>query len=476
MLRGARVGSQLPRVRSVPAYLSSSGPEAIDLAAKAGLHLDPWQKTVLTDALGETDDHRWSAFEVCCFVPRQNGKGGVLEARVLAGLFLFGEKLILWSAHEVKTTDEAYLRIKQLIEENPSFHRRVKRYWQAHGEKGIELKSGARLRFVARTGRSGRGFSGDVIILDEAQELTASQIKAIFSTMSTRPNPQVWYTGTPPENPGAWIYGVKADGERGKARLAYFDWGLELDLADKDLLTRMADRDLWYQANPALGIRITEQFCEDELSRLKDGFAPERLGVWLPRVEDVKLWQVITEAAWSAVLDVQSTPLDPVAFSLDVSPDRDLGAIGLAARRDDGLRHVEITDQRDGVGWMLGRAVELHDRWNPVTFAVDEGGPAGSLIEPMRQAGLPVTTMSGREVAQAYGQFHDAVKNRTLRQRGQRELYDALAGAETRDIGDGMRAWGRRSSDVPLPALVTATNALWALETAAVWLDGSLMA
>jgi phage terminase large subunit-like protein len=474
--RSARVGAQLPRVRSVPAYSTSAGPEAINLSARAGLHLDTWQSTVLTDALGEDASGRWTAFEVCLFVPRQNGKGGLIEARVLAGLFLFGERTILWSAHEFKTAEEGFLRIKQLIEETPAFHRRVKRYWHGNGEKGIELKNGARLKFVARSGRSGRGFSGDLIILDEAQELTASQIKAIFSTMSTRPNPQVWYTGTPPEDPRAWIYGVKADGERGKARLAYFDWGLELDLTDQDVLTRMKDRDLWYQANPALGIRISEQFCEDELDRLKIGFAAERLGVWLPPAEEVRLWQVISEPAWSSVLDVSSAPLDPVAFALDVTPDRDFGAIGLGARREDSLRHVEVVDERPGVGWMVARAKELNGRWSPSTFAVDGGGPAGSLVEPLQKAGLPVTVMGTSDVAAAYAGFYDAVRDRRLRQRGQKELQDAVAGAVTRTIGDGMKAWGRRSSEVRISSLVAATNGLWALEHADVWLDGSLMA
>jgi hypothetical protein len=85
-MAAALVGRQTPRVCSVPPYVSSAGREAVELAALAGLELDEWQAFVLEHALGERADGRWAAFEVGVLVPRQNGKGGILEARELAGL------------------------------------------------------------------------------------------------------------------------------------------------------------------------------------------------------------------------------------------------------------------------------------------------------------------------------------------------------------------------------------------------------
>jgi hypothetical protein len=40
---------------------------------------------------------KWAAFEAGLEVARQNGKGGVYEARELAGLFLLGERLLVHS-------------------------------------------------------------------------------------------------------------------------------------------------------------------------------------------------------------------------------------------------------------------------------------------------------------------------------------------------------------------------------------------
>jgi hypothetical protein len=115
-------------------------------------------------------------------VSRQNGKGSLFEARELAGLFLLGERLIMHSAHEYKTAAEGFLRIRGLIDDTDWLRKRVKRIRTSHGEEGVELygtgrnrmTGGQRLRFVARSAGSGRGFSGDCVILDEAYNLPDS--------------------------------------------------------------------------------------------------------------------------------------------------------------------------------------------------------------------------------------------------------------------------------------------------------------
>src|SRR5262249_17918646 len=157
---------------------------------------------VLDQGLRKRPDGRWAAFEVALIVARQNGKGAVLEARELAGLFLdandgFGdEQLILHSAHEFKTASEAFRRVLALIQDSRLLSRHVQNVYLQRGAEAIELKNGKRLRFVARSSGSGRGFSGDLIILDEAQQLGDQAMAALLPTLSARPNPQVWYTAT----------------------------------------------------------------------------------------------------------------------------------------------------------------------------------------------------------------------------------------------------------------------------------------
>jgi hypothetical protein len=58
-------------------------------------------------------------------VPRQNGKGTILEARELAGLFLLGERLLIHSAHEQDTSLEHFRRLLESDREHAGFDQRV---------------------------------------------------------------------------------------------------------------------------------------------------------------------------------------------------------------------------------------------------------------------------------------------------------------------------------------------------------------
>ncbi|MGW3808845.1 hypothetical protein [Micromonospora sp. NPDC005113] len=445
-----------------------------DLSEAAGLVLDPWQRYVLEHGMGERPDGKWAAREVACWVPRQNGKGALIEARVLAGLFLLGERRILWSAHEYKTAQEGFLRIRELIQNAPDFDRLVKRYWEGSGEQGIELTTGQRLKFIARSKGSGRGFSGDLVILDEAQELTLLQMKALLPTLSARPNPQIWYLGTPPEDPMAWVYGIRKDGEAGKDRLAYFDWGLgEVDTAVplKDRLAGYADRDLWYRANPGLGIRLAEEFCEDELSRLKEGFAPERLGMWLPWAGDEGTgWQVIDQAAWEDACDDASEAEGRPAFGVYVPPDRSYTAIGVAGVSTEGGRHIEVTgdgdglDYRPGTGWVVDRLKEL-EKHKPSVIVIDDK----AIAEAAEKAGLKVHRANVADVVTGCQLLYDGVAGadltaRDVRHIGQQELTDAVKGAVKRDIG-GSWAWARRDLAVDVTPLAAVSLALFGHST-----------
>lgn len=189
-----RVGAQRPaRVHLPVGGVRSAGPDIVELAAVAGLVLDDWQRWFLCEAMAETEEGRWAAFEVACVVSRQNGKGSIEEARQLGGLFYLGEPLQVYTAHEFKTAYEHFLRITNLIEDCPDMDRRVQRVRRAAGEQAIELRTGERLRFLARSGGSGRGLTGDVVYLDEAYALTAAMMGALLPTMSAVPNPQLWY-------------------------------------------------------------------------------------------------------------------------------------------------------------------------------------------------------------------------------------------------------------------------------------------
>jgi phage terminase large subunit-like protein len=316
-----RTGHQKPRVCNAPNYVTSDGRDAVDLAASAGVFLDPWQQLSLEVMLGRRPDGKWAAFEFGELVARQNGKGEILLARALAGLFLFDERLMMHSAHEFKTAAEAFLRIKAVIDGAPHLSKLVKAMPSSHGNEGVELVTGQRLRFVARSKSSGRGFTGDTLLLDEVQQLPRSAIGAVLPTLSARPNAQVCYFGTvpTPENDAEHWTSVRDRGRAGNdPELAWLEWSAGVQCDDLD------DRSGWEQANPALGYRISEEAIARERRAMStDLFLAERLSVW----GDDLTKAIVSSHDWLACrtkLVDRRTRLArrPVTLGVDLTPDR----------------------------------------------------------------------------------------------------------------------------------------------------------
>lgn len=481
-------GVQRPRVVTVPEFASSAGQEAVELAAVAGLKLDPWQQYALHVGLGEKADGSWSAFETAVNVPRQNGKGGIIEARELWGLFLGGEQLILHSAHEFKTSIEAFRRIESLIVNADDLRKRVSRVRRTTGEEAIELLSGQRLRFLARSGGSGRGFTGNTNIFDEAMILGDDAMGALMPTMAAVKDPQVWYFGSAGIGRLSMQLArlrhralIAMESGRPDPSLAYLEWSIHPHTAE--CAQECADHDdpltpsAVAKANPALGYRLSLEHTERErLTMGPEIFARERLGVGDYPSDVADAWRVIGEDAWRTLADGTSRPSDPVAFALDTTPERTHSAICVAGRNGDAV-HVEVVDHRPGTGWAAGRLAELVEKWKPCAVVIDEGGPAGSLIPAVRKAlaededgpGLSEEEIDdlllipkARQVAAACGQFFDGVTEQTIVHLDQAPLSTALAGADKRPIGDGW-GWSRRGVSVDISPLVAATFAAWGL-------------
>lgn len=441
----AIVGVQQPRVRSVPAYDYSDGDAAIELAASAGLELDPWEADCLRDAMGVRvgDVDRWAALEVGIIVGRQNGKGTILEARELAGLYLdwLPERLILHSAHEFKTAREAFLRITSLIDGSDELRSRVKQIRTSHGEEGIQLQNGRRLQFVARSTSSGRGFTGDVVVLDEAFALTDEMIGAMFPTISARTvlgNPQIWYTSSA-GGPLSWTLGrvrqrghdAANGGEQG--RLCYLEWSSEAD-ADLD------DERAWAAANPGLGIRISIDAIRIEREAMSDEtFARERMGIWPESGDIAAISAVDWEAACHADVQAQRKGAE---FGVDIVPDQSAASIAAF-----GGEIGELVEHRPGTGWLLDRLVELHSKYKgPVV--IDGGGPAAFLIPALESRRVKIRKLSAAEVYSACGRIYEAIADSKLIVRANVELDEAVQLLRKKSVSGDRFSWRRDVGDV----------------------------
>lgn len=390
------------------------------------------------------------------------------------------------------TAQEFFRRIRFLIDGKDEFRRRVKKVITAHGDEGIELTTGQRLRVIARSTGSGRGFSGDCNIWDEAFNLPAAAVDALMPTMSARPNPQAWYGSSAGDKklaPCEQLAAVRRRGIKGgDPSLTYLEWSIdphtdqcardeEGNITCKDHDNRDDPRS-WAKANPGLGIRISLEHIRREFTSMSaKGFDRERLSVGDWPSDEADQWAVISEKQWRAVADEHSEPVGRVAFAVHVSPDRSWAAIGVAGRRADGLLHVEVVDYRPGTRWVADRAKQLQERWDPCAWVVDAGSPAGSLIAdleavkvegPDGEARLELTKPSAREVGHAFGQFVDGVAPEegepSIRVLPHPALDAAVAGAATRRLGEA-KAWDAKTASVDICPLVAVTLACWGFVT-----------
>lgn len=428
--------------------------------AAVGMPLDPWQVTTLEAWLGERADGTWAATQAGILVARQNGKNAILEARELAGLFLFGERRIVHSAHESATAREAYKRMRGLIESVPWLEAEVAAMPKSP-EAAIVLKNGAELSYRTRTSGGARGFSAPVVVLDEAQHLSGEQLAAIQPLVSSYPRRQLIYTGT--VLPGATVFqGFVERGRKGESKtLGYTEWSAPED-ADP------GSEEAWLASNPSVGFRMTAEAISDEWETAVgaltvEKFLMERLSVW-PSMSAVG--QMIPVPAWTACRTDWQPAGDQLVEHIGVatSVDGAWSSVGVAFQRD-GRTHVHVVKHEAGTDWVIPYVVGLAERRQPKTVVVDGGGPASkSLANGFRavlRADVFVET-STKDMQAATAQFVDAVLQRKVEHRGFPLLDAAATGVKEKLVGDA-RMYDRRKSPVVVAPVEAVTLAAWAL-------------
>lgn len=414
--------SQLPRVRVVPRSTRTNGDLAAGLAAYYGLEPDPWQRYILDDWLGEWSG-KWSALTCGLAVPRQNGKNALLEIRELYGAVGLGEK-ILHTAHEVKTAQKHFRRLKYFFGQSsndpkakfPELNALVDTIRSVNGQEAILLKNGGAIELAARSKNSGRGFTVDVLVCDEAQELAEEDLEALMPTTSAAPlgNPQWIFTGTPPGPLSAGEVFTRVRSEAiagGSHRLSWHEWSPEWPV-DMDART------VWRMTNPGLDSgRLQMDVIEGERARFSDdGFARERLGLW---AVDGARSRLISASEWTAT-DTEKAPPEGVrAFGVSFNIDGSRVALAGAVKHDISA-HVEVIDAQTGdvAAGIASLADWLATRWRTVAqIAISGQAGAAALEQALRDRGVPgrvIRVLSGPEVFAANAMFYDAVRDRTV--------------------------------------------------------------
>lgn len=474
-----RQGNQRPRILVCPRSQFTDGKFAGLLASEYGLTPDPWQQLVLDSWLACRKDHMYVSDTCCLSVPRQNGKNSVLEMVELFKMTV-QHRRILHTAHEVKTARKSFLRLKSFFEQEeqyPELASMVKFIRMTNGQECIQLQrrneygdvvDGGSIEFIARSKSSGRGFTVDDVVCDEAQEMTDEQFEVLRSTNSAAPsgNPQFFMTGTPtpPSSPGTVFGRTRKTAVSGNGkRLCWVEWSV-------DSVGDVRDMDRVFDTNPALGFRLQLSVIDGELNSMEpEGFARERLGWWVSGSAN----RVIDQAEWNALaVGYDEVPLDEApnrkAYGVKFSPDGSSVAVCVAVMTPDGNVHVEIVDDGirsvgSGVRWLSNWLYERKDRTAAV--AIDGMSNMNTLVEQLAELRYPPKAVmlpgTGGIVA-ASTMLVDAVRERRLTHFGQEQLNESVTNAERRQIGN-RGGWGfGGSGSAPAEA---ASLALWAVKT-----------
>lgn len=446
------MGRQEPSVRIVPNYVETDGLDAEKILRSGGLILDIWQSEILNDWMA-IKDNQWICKTCGGSVPRQNGKTALIEGRAEAGMILYNEQVI-YTAHLQKTATESFEEMASFFD-TPKLRRYVKDIKTALGREQIVLNTGARVKFLARTRNGGRGQHGDLLIFDEAQELSVEAQASFIPAISASRNPQVVYVGTPPDptSDGTVFRGIRDRALAGTTEsTAWFEYSV-------DSIGDVNDKQRWADTNPALGKRILISTIEGEREQMPpDTFARERLGWWTPIVEN-KVEYALSEESWDACGSEEEKPEGKTAYGVKFSYDGSEVCLCGAVIPEEGPARISMIEQRSTVMGIQWLADWLNARYQKASCVVIDGrNGVDVLIDKISNTWKmkgAIVRPSARDMIATTSTLVDAINEKSVTWYSkQTALRDSAVSSTKRPINGG---WGFGGDDsIPIEACALA--------------------
>ena len=455
---GLYLGSAAPRIHSRLQDLPSRGQELIDFADSIKLPLLPWQKWVAMEAHKYKSDGRWASPLVTIVVARQNGKTTLMKVRALAGLFLWQNGFQIGTAHRLTTSLETFRDMVNLIEENESLAKQVKRIRWAHGSEEIELLSqyGGGRYMVKAGGSAARGISKpETVFVDETRELKdESTWASLRYTMMAANNPQLWTLSNAGDSHSLVLNALR---ERGMSAsptddIAYYEWSSNYEkIDDSPAFWKGAAK-----ANPALGHTIHIDNIRAVLNDPPDVVKTEVLCRWVATIS-----AAIPAEEWNQCAE-EGLELDPEKttwFGIDVSPNRRDCALVAAQQIDDERFFVKLLHTWHNPINLDDRAIANdiapYVKQYPVETVAYSKRTASAIAARLVPAGIPISDIDGALYGQACDELLGAITSKRLRHDPkQTELTKQILSAARLPFGDGGWTIGRRASQSTVCATV----------------------
>ena len=171
------------------------------------ISLEKFMAETKTNAFLVIKDGKWARSTVGAIMARQNGKTHALRMRILAGLYVFGEKNIIAISQSRMLSLDTFRQVVDMAEGTAWTRKRIKRVSRTNGQEELEIycehypkackTKCERIRkysIKAATTESPRGSTADLLWIDELREINQATWAAATPLTRARPNAQTWVT------------------------------------------------------------------------------------------------------------------------------------------------------------------------------------------------------------------------------------------------------------------------------------------
>ncbi len=394
-----------------------------------GVTLMPWQKWMLIHALELRKDGSYRFRVVVCLVARQNGKTLVMQILALWHIFAKNSPYVMSTAQDLSNSEKAWTEALQMAKDISELSEQITDEKFQRGQKSFSLgrEFGGGSWLVKSAGRKpGRGFSCDLVLLDEIREHTDFECwAAVKHTTRARADAQIWCFSNAGVYNSVVLRHLRAlghrdlgwpDGELDTESLELPDMSeFEMQFEDDDIDFEWDDEDDedasigffeysadprmhrrdprgWAQSNPSLNHTevtrncITTRVMKGDLRQDPPGvFDTECLCRWVATLDHGPFEM----GKWDDTLDDEAkfAPGTERIICVEVNFNRTVTYVARcgpsAAVDSEGVIVLDIAAARPGTNWVVPWLKKNRDRYTAIVIR-GSGAPASSLVDSMQ--------------------------------------------------------------------------------------------
>jgi hypothetical protein len=464
------------------------------------IKLFPWQKWLLLHALELDESGLYRFRTVVVEVARQNGKSLVMVVLALWHIYALDSRKVIATAQDLSRAEESWEDAVEWAMSNDELEPLIAGTGDKDREgikrghpKRLILDNKCEYRVASASRRGGRGFSGDLILLDELQEHQSwDSWAAVTKTAMARPRAQAWAFANAGDSLSVVLRHLRAKAHRnlgwpdgdsdaemldepdpavaalleivGQVATGFFEWSAPPGALRTDMAALA-------QANPAMNHTEVVADCVTDRALVhalaEDPpmvFDKECMCRWVAHSDGGPF----PEGTWAKTLDNEARPAEGAKSSVcvevsDSTRNRERTFIARAAADDDGNPVAGIWEDQLGSDWVVPWLQEHREGYSVIVLRSGAGTPALSLLDEIEAAELPLEKWSAADVSAAHGQVFDAVRDGQIKHLAHPGLDSAATSAAIKVQAGGGWIVDPKNSPTDTAPLIAVMGATWGL-------------